>query len=65
MFDLDSHREDFVKLSYDLLKIWITLAIITPALTGKTTLVGAISSFLISLGLFLIAIILRQGGEIN
>jgi hypothetical protein len=63
MLDLNKHRDDFVKTIYDLLKIWITLSIITPIISKNMELSGLVLSVLTSLVLFLAAIIIRQGGE--
>lgn len=63
MFDLDKHREDFIKLTYDLLKIWLTLAIISPYALKKLDISDLLVNLLISLIIFLIGVLLREGGK--
>jgi hypothetical protein len=63
MFDLDKHREDLIKLIYDLLKIWITLSIISPFVTKNVTIIDLFIGALVSVVFLLFGIILRQGGQ--
>jgi hypothetical protein len=63
MFDLDKHREDLIKLIYDIVKIWLTLSIIGPFVSNNLNSLSFISSFVILFLLLITAIILRQGGQ--
>jgi|GEM_PF-6403072 len=62
-FELAKHRDDFVKFLYDILKVWVTLSIITPLLSGKFDFFGILLSLLTTFFLLLTAVIFRQGGE--
>ena len=63
MFSLDKHREDLIKLIYDLLKIWITLSIVSPFATKNITAIDFFIGATVSLCLLLFGVILRQGGQ--
>lgn len=63
LLNLDKHRNDLVKLTYDLLKIWIAVSIISPFAIGNLNILNFFSYFLIALGLFLIALMIREGGK--
>jgi len=62
-FDIDKHREDFIKVSYDLVKITATLSVLSPIFTKKVDILSIFAGLLLSLFFLTLAIILRQGGK--
>ena len=61
--DIDKHREDFIKVSYDFVKITAALSVLNPIFTKNVDMLSIISGLFISLMLLTLAIILREGGK--
>lgn len=61
--DIDKHREDFIKMSYDLVKITVTFSVFSPIFTKNVEIISIISGLSVSLLFLIIAIIFREGGK--
>lgn len=61
--DIDKHREDFIKVSYDFVKITATLSVLSPIFTKKVDMLSIFAGLFVSIMFLTIAIILREGGK--